>query len=234
MYGSLRTNLPKEIMAFNPQSLFPASDHSFLTHTEVQAYLVNYAKQHELYQYIHFNCNVVKVYKDNEHNQSKWMIISENILTKEKSICYYDALVVCNGHFDLPYIPTLPAGWSEYFKGVSYHSNEYDRVKDTLVGRNVLVVGANSSGTDIARELVSIAKTVYVSVRSQTHTTSTSNVSNSKDSSVLPIVVPAITSVSTDGALCFADGSCVTGIDVVVWCTGYCWNMMIPPVIGYS
>ena len=39
MYSSLRTNLPKEIMAFHPQSPFPASDHSFLTNTEVQAYL---------------------------------------------------------------------------------------------------------------------------------------------------------------------------------------------------
>ena len=39
MYASLRTNLPKEIMAFSPDDPFPPSDNSFLGHEEVLRYL---------------------------------------------------------------------------------------------------------------------------------------------------------------------------------------------------
>merc|ERR1711973_843898 len=47
IYAGLKTNLPKEIMAF-PDYPFPESKHSFLTHVEVKDYLHSYAKHFEL------------------------------------------------------------------------------------------------------------------------------------------------------------------------------------------
>ena len=58
MYKSLKTNLPKEVMAF-PDFPFPDETESFLHHTQVCAYLKNYAAHFELEKFIHLN-SVVK------------------------------------------------------------------------------------------------------------------------------------------------------------------------------
>ncbi|KAJ1392313.1 hypothetical protein B484DRAFT_439486, partial [Ochromonadaceae sp. CCMP2298] len=59
------------------------------------------------------------------------------------------------------------------FPGPQYHSSQYDGVKGTLGGKNVLVVGSKSSGTDMARELKQIANKVYVSDRNYVPTQQT-------------------------------------------------------------
>ncbi len=66
----------------------------------------------------------------------------------------FDAVVVCNGHFDVPYTPPFPGlGLAEgggFFKGRVLHSRQYDD-PGVCAGRRVLCVGYKSSGTDIAR-----------------------------------------------------------------------------------
>ena len=51
MYKSLKTNLPKEIMAF-PDFPFPEEIESYLHHTQVYDYLKNYAAHFELENFI--------------------------------------------------------------------------------------------------------------------------------------------------------------------------------------
>ncbi|CAG0885434.1 unnamed protein product [Darwinula stevensoni] len=50
MYEHMRTNLPKEVMAF-PDFPFPEEDASFLHHTKVLEYLEGYAKHFNLYKH---------------------------------------------------------------------------------------------------------------------------------------------------------------------------------------
>ena len=57
MYKDLRTNLPKEVMAF-PDFPFPASPESFLHHTKVLGYLQAYAEHFQLEKFIRFNTKV--------------------------------------------------------------------------------------------------------------------------------------------------------------------------------
>ena len=54
MYKSLKTNLPKEIMAF-PDFPFPEEIESYLHHTQVYDYLKNYAAHFKLENFIHKN-----------------------------------------------------------------------------------------------------------------------------------------------------------------------------------
>eukprot|EP01032_Pedospumella_encystans_P008530 gene8530-10115_t len=168
MYESLRTNLPKEIMAFSIDDPFTDADldesnpHSFLSHYEVQRYLERYAHTYGLRQHIKFFHSVEHVYK--QVGSHVWTLeVKDGFNT---STHFYDAVLVSNGHFNLPYTPEDTAGFTEYFHGESYHSSKYDEVKQKLTGKNVLVVGSMSSGTDMARELVTIATDVYVSDRS--------------------------------------------------------------------
>jgi thioredoxin reductase len=61
MYKSLRTNLPKQIMAYNYEIPFPDSYPSFLTHENVQSYLENFADSQHLSPKIIFGCSVVSI-----------------------------------------------------------------------------------------------------------------------------------------------------------------------------
>jgi thioredoxin reductase len=244
MYASLRTNLPKEIMAISEEDSFPESDHSFLTHYEVQAYLKQYTDRHFLRQYIHFATEVTYVRKHGgDTGQARWRVETRRDDDVPSTACF-DAVVVCNGHFHIPHTPPLPPGYREYFKGISYHSNQYDTVKSLLRGKNVLVVGSKSSGTDTARELLTIAHRVYVSDRnyasglSDQSTVADAHVSSvfvhtgrsgersvdAVPSTTLPTVLPAIDHVTSDGHFMFADQRVVTDIDVVLWCTGYLYD----------
>ena len=58
MYKSLKTNLPKEVMAF-PDYPFPSKKESFLHHKDVLSYLENFARDHDLMKHVRFK-TVVK------------------------------------------------------------------------------------------------------------------------------------------------------------------------------
>jgi len=199
MYESLRTNLPKEIMAFSIDDPFTDADlessdpHSFLTHSEVQRYLERHAHTYNLRQHIKFSHSVEHVYKQvGSHMWALEVSDGTNVTT-----LFYDAVIVCNGHFNVPYTPEDTPGFMENFHGESYHSRQYDKVKEKLSGKNVLVVGSMSSGTDMARELITIATNVYVADRSSTLHTLYDNVAPNLH------ILPGIHSIQEDGEVLF-------------------------------
>ncbi|CAL4167656.1 unnamed protein product, partial [Meganyctiphanes norvegica] len=51
MYKNLKTNLPKEVMAF-PDSPFPEGGKSYVSHKGVLSYLEDYCKHYQLYPHI--------------------------------------------------------------------------------------------------------------------------------------------------------------------------------------
>ncbi len=223
MYESLRTNLPKEIMAFSIDDPFTDADlescdpHSFLTHSEVQRYLERYAHTYNLRHHIKFSHSVEHVYK--QVGSHMWTIeVSDG--TNVTTHCY-DAVIVCNGHFNVPYTPEDTPGFAEYFCGESFHSRQYDEVKETLSGKNVLVVGSMSSGTDMARELVPIATNVYVSDRSSTLYEDIHTLYNNVAPNLH--ILPGIHSIHEDGAVLFTNGT-QHRIDAILWCTGYLYD----------
>ena len=74
----------------------------------------------------------------------------------------YDAVVVCNGHYEAPYIPEIPGQdeWLTNDRSIE-HSLHYD-VPEPYEGKAVLIVGGRSSGVDISRELQGVAQWTYV------------------------------------------------------------------------
>ena len=119
MYKSLKTNLPKEVMAF-PDFPFPASkseygnlqlnhrniywnsycifQESFLHHTEVLAYLESYADHFDLKKFIHYNTTVKHVV----HSNKEWNVTVENLETGDLTTLKFEAVVVCNGKDIVP------------------------------------------------------------------------------------------------------------------------------------
>jgi hypothetical protein len=70
----------------------------------------------------------------------------------------FDAIVLANGHFEHPNHISL-AGEAT-FPGSVRHSIDYT-TPDEYAGKSVVVVGALSSGTDLARELSHVATVVH-------------------------------------------------------------------------
>lgn len=228
MYGSLRINLPKDIMAFNPENVFSDTLESFVSHREVQSYLVKFCEQNNIRQFIRFNSLVKAVgrYNATKCDSRKWTVTSINKISTEERSGTFDVVVVCSGHFSVPFIPPTPPGFHEHFQGTAIHSAQYDTIKDSLAGKRVLVVGSNSSGTDMARELMQTAEKVFVSARSYRpqKDTVTSLTEPSELNKELPALLPAIERVDSGGSIVFVDGTAVSDIDVVLWCTGYLYD----------
>ncbi len=79
MYRQLRTNLPKEIMAY-PDFPFKETGKSYLHHTEVRNYLDDYCDHFGLMPFIEFNTKVVEVRPvESKDNKTTWSVTSQNV-----------------------------------------------------------------------------------------------------------------------------------------------------------
>jgi cation diffusion facilitator CzcD-associated flavoprotein CzcO len=157
MYQNLRTNLPKEVMAFLDFP-FHSQPESFLHHTEVKAYLEGYSGQFDLLKYIVFNSEVILI-EHLEGDEEFWKVKVRNVTTNNVTEYVFHSVMVCNGHYSKQYIPEIP-GMSS-FGGQIIHSHVY-RTPEQFAGRIVAVLGGSASGIDISLELASVADRVFL------------------------------------------------------------------------
>jgi len=164
MYSNLRTNLPKEVMAF-PDFPFEESKaeppSSFLHHTKVLQYLQQYASAFSLDNFFKMNTKVERVTPllDDEAQSGKWKITYKCLTTNKCENDIFDAVVVCNGHYSVPIYPNIPD--LEKFAGKIIHSHNYRHPED-FSGETVVILGAAASGTDIAVGVSSSAHQVFL------------------------------------------------------------------------
>ncbi|MFT7687244.1 MAG: hypothetical protein ACI9FB_002596, partial [Candidatus Azotimanducaceae bacterium] len=153
LYESLRTNLPRDLMAFFDYTFdtngggddkWPRYPH----HSKVLKYLENFAQDFNLLSLIRFNEKVISV---TQHKNHQWLV--ESTATDE-----FDAVAICNGHYSKSRVPAI-AGL-ENFTGEVLHSHNY-RNNQSFAGERVAVFGASASGVDIAREIAEVAEQVY-------------------------------------------------------------------------
>jgi thioredoxin reductase len=221
MYKGLRTNLPKEIMAFREYPFSSTIESSFVTHEQVHAYLQDYARKFHIEQYIQKNCRVEQVTAMKEQAatglvNSDWKTIKidwtrTNVHDQQKESCsgVFDALCIANGHYSLPAIPTIDG--MQHFTGRVLHSIEYDEPHE-FANQTVLCVGGRASGSDLAREIALHAKHVYLSDPKAPLTPMTQyNVT----------WLPKTTQVLPDGSICFHGCTDSVRIDTIIFCTGY-------------
>lgn len=76
-------------------------------------------------------------------NEKKWKLTVKNLTEGSTTTEYFDAIMVCNGHYFQPYTPVIEG--HETFKGKQLHSHDY-RVPEVFMNKTVVVVGAGPSG----------------------------------------------------------------------------------------
>jgi len=208
MYKNLKTNLPKEVMAFPDFPFEEEIAQSFLTHKQVLEYLEKYADHFQLAKNIHFDTKVESI----SITEKGYTVVTKCLNTNKTSEREFDAVMVCNGHYSVPAYPTIPD--QDKFTGKIVHSHNY-RDPEMFRGENVVVLGAAASGTDIAMELARYANQVYLSHNMPSFLTSK-----------MPKNVAQIRGLATcigPSAFLLTDGSRVQ-CDSVIYATGYHYN----------
>lgn len=146
-YPSLQTNTSKQKTAFSDLA-FDAQLPDFPIRDDVLAYLERYADVTGVRSVIRFGHTVQLVRRDG----NGWTVDGER----------FDHVVVAIGLFAREVDPALPG--RAQFRGAILHSRAY-RDPAPFAERDVVVVGAGSSGADIAVELASVARSVSIAVR---------------------------------------------------------------------
>ena len=143
VYASLRTNLPREVMGYasfpfaSSKSFSGSDDRRFCGHEEVRAYLRAYATRHDLLDAISLGEEVTdatpvvaEASDDDDATRwgPKWRVTTRSVEKGDDDdanaavVETFDALVVCNGHYSVPRVPSLPGSearpphtdWSPY------------------------------------------------------------------------------------------------------------------------
>jgi len=141
-------------------------------------YLARYCEHNKIMDRFKFNCKVTSVVKNTEKggwdvtvHRNNWsnghwthpkkIVVKEEVFTK-----HYDYVVMGSG---LHHGPSMPEwkGSQEFMKagGTLIHSAKFRKAED-FEGKNVIVVGAGESGSDIAWLTSKVCKKMTISMRS--------------------------------------------------------------------
>ncbi len=139
--------------------------------------------------------------------------VRRSVRLQRVSSSYIETVVLFIYHFHSHYsVPHVNVTGLANFKGTVLHSQVY-RNPAPFHSQSVLVVGSSLSGIDIAMEIASVAKTVYLSQRRRGFAIK---------GPVRENIVPVARSlrIEEDGLVLLQDGQKLS-VDSIVLCTGY-------------
>ncbi|HET7034123.1 MAG TPA: NAD(P)-binding domain-containing protein [Thermomicrobiaceae bacterium] len=155
-YRSLHTNTSRAVSGFSDFPL-PGNLPDFPGQADMLRYLHDYTDHFRLRGHI---CLGTQVESARPLGDGRWSVRWSRGETS--GIDSFDAVLVCTGLHHQPLIPPFPG--VERFAGRLLHSRGYVE-PSPFAGRRVVVVGAGSSGAEIATELSRSAASVALSTR---------------------------------------------------------------------
>ena len=210
VYAGLRCNLPHQIMQFRDFPFSPRA--SFVGKDDVTDYLEAYAAHHGLNELITFGSGIERIAPA---EAGGW--VATTAAGGDRS---YDAVVVANGHYEKAAYAAIAGDGSVAVT----HSKDYWS-PGAYAGKTVVLLGARSSGTDLAKEMVfdGGAKRVVVA---DTACDAYEVFEGAADGALAR--APAVREVRA-GAVAFADGFLVERVDEIVQCVGFDYDFPFLP-----
>ncbi|KAH0361764.1 FAD/NAD(P)-binding domain-containing protein, partial [Aureobasidium melanogenum] len=140
----------------------------FVPHDVLATYIQDTAAANNILALISFRTRVTKI----EKRGKRWEVSIAKLVDGDgeqevrESVQLFDAVIVASGHYHAPNIPSYQnlEAWKTAFPTRVSHSKSY-RSPAPFAGKNVLVIGAGVSSTDICRELGGVANKVWQSSR---------------------------------------------------------------------
>lgn len=162
-YRSLHLNSSRTATEY-PSYPMPADWPDYPSHELMAQYLQKFAEHHDLLRRVTFRTEVVAVEPvADAPSSARWRVRTRGADGVE-SEASYDAVVIANGHHDVPNRPDLPG----QFDGVSLHARDYSE-PSLFTDRDVVVVGVGNSGMDIACDASRVARRVLLVTRHGVH-----------------------------------------------------------------
>ncbi|KAF9513157.1 hypothetical protein BS47DRAFT_1344535 [Hydnum rufescens UP504] len=209
LYNSLTTNLPHPLMAFH-DFLFPPSTSLFPPASHVLTYLRAYADRFDLRPHIRFRTRVESLHWNAAI--SKWELDATEVDKGNRPIKgLYDAIIISNGNYGEPRLPEIPGIVEWEAAGRKLMHSIWYREPSPFRDLRVLVVGGGPSGLDISEEISHTARLVY-------HSTTGAN--RTEEGAIL-MRGRVIALRPDDNRVDYEDGTWDTGIDHIVFATGY-------------
>lgn len=153
---------------------FPPENHSHWHHSEYHAYLKRYVQHFNIQHCFQLKTRVTKVKQlaGWMEQPGKWevtFVVDNDWANPQTRI--YDAVVVSSGLNQEPNIPKVfkqdfmaADGQEKQFSGLVMHACQYKNEK-MFEGKRVLVVGLGETGSDLTKEISSVAASVDLSCR---------------------------------------------------------------------
>ncbi|KAF4443306.1 Thiol-specific monooxygenase [Fusarium austroafricanum] len=194
----------------------------FVSHQVPRQYLQDYYSLHQMENLLVLNTTVEDVSKiATQDGQDRWRLTLRKYdaarQVDEWRQEIFDAVIVANGQFSVPYVPEVK-GLKEYMERYPsrvMHSKNY-RNPLPFKDKQVLIVGNALSGRDIAEDLLRIAQLpVYVSRR---HKSRWEGSEPDEGIQWKPVIKEYLAST---GQILFEDGSSLDTTDRIIYCTGY-------------
>ncbi|KAK4539581.1 hypothetical protein LTR36_010517 [Oleoguttula mirabilis] len=229
LYDRLETNIPRGLMGFSDLE-WPEDCQLFPKHEAVLEYIERYAE--DVQHLIRFATQVLDVQVGLDQ---RWTVKTQDITRYSRGKVdeqVFDAVVVASGHFNVPYIPQVPGieGWSQAHPNTISHSKFYRKPED-YAGKKVIVVGNSASGIDIGAQIQEVCKPpLLMSSKSESFLVNDASASKCDKPPIAEYIVK-------DRSVRFEDGSVESGVDAVLYCTGYFYSFpfldnLKPPVIN--
>ncbi len=215
MYERLETNIPHSLMKFSDMPSL--EDHQLFPSREaVTQYLENHGE--DVRHIVHFQTQVTNICQVRPGGHQVWL---KDLQTNTVYDKIYDAILVANGHYNVPRLPNIKGikEWNQANPGVISHAKSYRR-PGPFADKKVIVVGNAASGTDIASQIEKVSKyPLLMSQRSDSIMASAARCTEN-----VPQIAEFLPDFHGTRAVRFANGRVEEDVDAILFATGYYYS----------
>ncbi|RMZ80880.1 hypothetical protein DV737_g2753, partial [Chaetothyriales sp. CBS 132003] len=237
IYPMLETNIAAVAMQYSEEPIPDTRsdwsvqrhgpDTPFRHHAVIHQWLTDLVNRKGYQDLVEYDTTVERVRKIGE----QWEVILRKPANDQEDYWWkeeFDAVIDASGHYSVPYIPPTPglADFAKAYPGSVEHTKSF-REAEKYRGKRVVTVGASISGPDVAAVLAGItASPLHCVTRGKYHPYfgdwAFRNPHIIRHGAITHIDTPTRT-------VHFADGTCVSGVDHIIFGTGYSWTQHFLP-----
>ncbi|KJA22324.1 hypothetical protein HYPSUDRAFT_41185 [Hypholoma sublateritium FD-334 SS-4] len=250
VWESLTSNAPAPIQQIR-EIPWPVGTKWALHNRKLQGYLRAFASYHGLNSNdnnpnVSYNTRVelAEKHHDEGGEENGWNLTVKTLIEGKDGILkavwrkeHFDAIIVATGRYNAPNIPNIAGAdlLAQRFPSHIEHSRQYRRPAG-YSNKTVLIVGAGTSGGEIARELITYAKQIYTSIKPPANPIPQWPQSDNlkrlpHNVTLVGEIAKFIPSASefSETQIVFVNGTVITGVDHIIFATGFRYSYPFLP-----
>ncbi|EIW77433.1 FAD/NAD(P)-binding domain-containing protein [Coniophora puteana RWD-64-598 SS2] len=252
VWESLKSNAPSPLQQI-PEFPWPAGTQWELTQWQLQGYLRAYASllganSNDENPSFSYSTRVELIEKrlNDAGEEQGWRLWVKKLVpdvTSGKSRATwwtedFDAVIVASGRYNAPYMPSIPglAEWKARFPDKLTHSRVYRR-PEPMDNKTVLIVGAQTSGGEISRDINKHARQVLQSIKAKNVNERYSAINFlarlPRNTTIIPEIkqfLPLEEGATFETSkIELANGTILTGVDHIIFGTGFRYSFPFLP-----